>query len=370
VVEVAPASARREEAASDLCIVVDAETGKVIGRWPGMADRPDRGPDARGARPDPTRAPAARASASTNTLLRTWDASNGSEITTRWEPYAAFRVSGDPRVSRWPEWDEGPLGGVTRTALLDAVSANARNVARTICEVRGYCGTLGGFDRTSYSPWDVAGNLPPGDVSRINRLRLNVMIADNNVMDGDGDPNQPSSDWVAHEFGHIMDAIYAGDRSTSQSGEGDSVEEALADMFAYDYDWGDPTIGEEGPSGVARNWAIPGARLRDGQPYPAHMDDYDDTPPDGAPHFNSTILSHAYYLFVQRVGRQKAGRVLHNVPQRLSPRPTFGEVRRSFSQSAHVIYGATVSAHAIAAFTEVGLAPPPHREPNCGPDPC
>ena len=34
-----------------LCIVVDAETGKVIGRWPGMADRPDRGPDARGARP-------------------------------------------------------------------------------------------------------------------------------------------------------------------------------------------------------------------------------------------------------------------------------------------------------------------------------
>jgi hypothetical protein len=60
----------------------------------------------------------------------------------------------------------------------------------------------------------------------------------------------------------------------------------------------------------------------------AHMDDYDTTPfPDNPPpHFNSTILSHAYYLFVQRVGQYRAGRVLHNVPSLLSPRPTLQEV--------------------------------------------
>jgi Zn-dependent metalloprotease len=140
-------------------------------------------------------------------------------------------------------------------------------------------------------------------------------------------------------------------------------------MFAYDYDRADATIGEDRPIGPGRNWANPNAIMRDGQPYPDHMSEYDPTPPDDSPHFNSTILSHAYYLFVQRVGHTKAGRVLHNVPQRLSPHPTFQQLRAAFSQSAHAIYGGTVAAHAIGAFTAVGLAPPP-QESDCGPRPC
>jgi hypothetical protein len=318
----------------------------------------------------------------TSDLLMVHDASEGAEPMGGWERYARFRVSGDPRVSPWPEWYQGLIPGVSRTAKMDALTANARNVARTICDVRGYCGRLGwkgyhpsgGSTVLGYLPWHVLGNDPvandpvDGD-SRSDHFGGYVTIADEDIMEGDGDPNQPSNDWIAHEFGHLMDKEYAGNRSSSQNLEGNAVEEALADMFAYDYDWGDPTIGEDA-SGVARNWANPGAIMRDGQPYPAHMDQYDDTPPDNAPHFNSTILSHAYYLFVQRVGRTKAGRVLHNVPQGLSPRPTFQQVRRSFSQSAHVIYGGTLAAHANAAFAAVGLAPPSHQEPDCGPQAC
>ena len=64
VVEVEPAGEQHEETAAGVCIVVDAATGKVIGRWPGIADRPDRGP-------------VARASGATQTFLWIGDAGAG-----------------------------------------------------------------------------------------------------------------------------------------------------------------------------------------------------------------------------------------------------------------------------------------------------
>jgi hypothetical protein len=306
------------------------------------------------------------ANAQTRTLLRVWDASDGAEPIGNWEGYAQVRVTGDPRTARWPNWQQTLLPGVQRSAKMDALVANAENVARTICVVRGYCGKWG----DSRSPWDVLGNDPDVNGARADRSLQYVTVGDEHILLGDGDPNQPYPDVIAHEFGHIMDAEYAGDRAASQNLEGDAVEEAIADMFAYDYDRENATIGEDSAGGTMRNWADPNAIMRDGQPYPDHMDDYDPTPPDNAPHFNSTILSHAYYRFVQRVGHAKAGRVLHNVPQRLSPKPTFEQLRRAFSQSAHAIYGASVSSHAIAAFSAVGLEPPPHDEPDCGPEAC
>ena len=60
-----------------------------------------------------------------------------------------------------------------------------------------------------------------------------------------GRPDLPYNDVIAHEFGHIMDAEYAGDRASSQNLAGDAVEEAIADMFAYDYDRENATIGED-----------------------------------------------------------------------------------------------------------------------------
>ena len=90
------------------------------------------------------------------------------------------------------------------------------------------------------------------------------------------------------------------------------------------------------------------------------MRDYDPTPPldnAGEPieHFNSTILSHAYYEYVKRIGHPKAGRVLHNVPATLSPRPTFNEVARGFVARAGEIYPQTASS-AVAAGSSRALS--------------
>ena len=146
---------------------------------------------------------------------------------------------------------------------------------------------------------------------------------------------------------------------------------------SYDYDRGDATIGEAagGRNPARRNLESPSTKVFGSQPYPGVMSAYDETPPlasDGKPseHFNSTILSHAYHLVVQSIGFDKAGRTLNNVPQRLSPKPTFAEVRRAFHDAAAAIYGVPTAVKVNAAFSAVGLNPPPHEEPDCGPEAC
>jgi Zn-dependent metalloprotease len=93
----------------------------------------------------------------------------------------------------------------------------------------------------------------------------------------------------------IVGAGSAGDRGATTY-EPREVEEALADMFAYDYDRGAATLGEETAFGVKLEWANPASRGN-----PARMSGYVRTP-NRAVHVNSTILSHAYHLFVLSVG--------------------------------------------------------------------
>ena len=376
VVEVhSAASGEEDEAADGLCVVVDAATGKVIARWPGMAARPQHGRDARGAAVAAQSGdPRERAA----TVLQVFDGTGMVEPPphTQAPLYSSFRTTGSTRVSaNWPFYPNARLDDVTAVAALEALGANAANVARTICVVRGWCGSLGSFqpDATRVRPWVVIGNTTD-TTSRARRDSLRVFIADDHIFGVGGNPNLPFNDIVAHEYGHIMDWQYAGDRVGGQALEGNSVEEALADMFAYDYDRENATIAED-TGNAFRDWQNPGSILRGGQPYPDHMSDYDSTPPinaDGnpSPHFNSTILSHAYYRVVQSLGHNKAGRVLHNVPQRLSPRPTYQEVRRAFHDATAAIYGVADAVKVTAAFTAVGLAPPPHDEPDCGPEAC
>ena len=177
-------------------------------------------------------------------------------------------------------------------------------------------------------------------------------------------------------------SVYAGDRFPANqfNFEGKEVQEALADMFAYDFDREDATFGEETTTGATRDWAVPGRKSFGVRPYPAHMRDYDTTPPLDArgnpiPHFNSTILSHAYYEFVKRLGHAQAGRVLHNVPATLSPFPTFREVARGFVGRAGEIYpqdgpdaGTRSDAREAAeqAFDLVGISIRDHRGEQSG----
>lgn len=322
VVEVQPASGSEEGVEegnpTDLCIVVDAETGKVIGRWPGMADRPDSGPDARGAGSDPLNGAAALRDPRDGpaSVLNVFNGTDGTnDFSDPQFHYANFTTTGATRVSaNWPSYQQARRPGATPTdateaIAMEAISANAANVARTICVVRGYCGSTGGFQPGADSfllPWSVIGNVP-GTRSSVSPFSFNVSISQDDVMRGNGDPNVPANDVVAHEFGHLMDYVYAGDRFVGPDRTTDEVQEALADMFAYEYDRFDATFAEETGSGTSRNWADPAAERLLGQAYPAHMDDYDPTPPVDAPHFNSTILSHAYYLLVQRIGHGGPG---------------------------------------------------------------
>ena len=144
-------------------------------------------------------------------------------------------------------------------------------------------------------------------------------------------------------------------------------------MFAYEYDRFDQTLGEEQAEREGQLGKPEGITLG-GQPYPEHIDDYDQTPPnesDGQPseHLNSTILSHAYWHFVQSVGHHKAGRVLHNVPSMLPPRPVFNSVVNALIFRSGEIYpqdgpdaGSTsdVKEAAQRAISHVGIVPQSH----------
>jgi hypothetical protein len=365
VVEVGRPAAEGDDAPSPLCVVVDARTGKVVAKWAGMADRPDRGRDARGAEP----ATAALAGL-TQEPLQVTDATAGLPGRT----YARFETAGDARVNaNWPSYVEARIRPPVPGA--DAASANAANVARTICNVRGYCGRDGGFrNRTpdfpgSVFPWIVYGNHPGGTSRATSDFRIELSHID--VMGVGANPNLPANDVIAHEFGHVMDWVYAGDRTfEGDVREEEAVQEALADMFAYDYDRADATIAEDTQrSHPVRNLANPSS-LTDvnGAPYPTHIRQYDSTPPSA--HFNSTILTYAYHLLVQAIGHPKAGRVLHNVPATLSPKPTFREVARGFVGRAGKIYpqdgpdpGARSDAREDAerAFDQVGIGVRDHR---------
>jgi Thermolysin metallopeptidase, alpha-helical domain len=376
------------DAQSAVCIVVDARTGKVIARWRGIADRPDRGPDARGATAPAASLAVAAAPAdfdprtrASRPLVVVDGTGKDNPPPTSADVYAEFRTTGNTRLrSSWPPAPDARDPLAEPSDDMDALTVNAASVARELCVVRGWCGREGAWQPGALRvfPWIVIGNTT--GISRVGS-NLNVWINHDHIAPGTGvrtgRPDLAFNDVIAHEFGHIIDFIYAGDRVTSGAPlETDSLEEALADMFAYDFDREDATIAEE-VVGDGRDWEVPG-RLSRGdppQPYPAHMRDYDTTPPldargNPSAHFNSTILSHAYFEFVQRIGHAKAGRVLHNVPATLSPRPTFKEVARGFVGRAGDIYpqdgldaGTRSDAREAAeqAFDLVGISIRDHR---------
>jgi Zn-dependent metalloprotease len=211
----------------------------------------------------------------------------------------------------------------------------------------------------------MAGNVKGGR-SRAFPNSLAIEIGAGDEVDGgtpNPDPRQPSNEIIAHEFGHIRDWVSASDRSGDDR-HTKEVQEALADMFAYDYDRDDATLGEHTTGGVAVNWQSPGTETYNGQPQPNHMDDYDPTPPGRLAgdkpdvHFNSTILSHAYYKFVQSIGHDKAGHLLRNVPSLLSPQPIFQQVADAFySRAGTIDYNKLINIRTHNAFSSVRLTP-------------
>ena len=163
-----------------------------------------------------------------------------------------------------------------------------------------------------------------------------------------------SYDILAHELGHQIDITKGGDRTAGIDVR--EAEEALADMYAYDYDHDDTTLGEE--VGFPRaNWANPNAVFSNAEQasYPARNREFKCTRTDT--HFNGMIDSHAYYLFDQKVGRDKAGAVLHQVSASLGPVFDGFDLRDRFMQRAGEMFGNSARSAAFDAWSAVGRQP-------------
>jgi hypothetical protein len=345
VIETLPTGATRTESPTGVCVVVDARTGRVLTKWNGHAARaPKTGLAASaGARE-------ARVTRERIILLRDARVPSvdppvfGLQIGS---PYASWAATGNSFLLA--NWDAAPfkftLAGPVQPGLETAVR-NTKDVLVHMCFTRAFCSRDGRSDGT-WEQTNVTGNTTGGDSFYI-AFQQRVYISPDSGY---------QNDVIAHELGHHIAFISSG--VTFSGREQNEVDEGIADMFAYDFDREDATIGEDGPAGKNtaapfRNWAT---SIR-GQPF--RMSQYqcsDD------PHFNSTILSHAYYSFVQKVGAPAAGFLLYRVPALLGPSPSFVSVAGAFQSAAAAAYPGDpgVAAAARQAFVvegEIDRAPP------------
>ncbi len=135
-------------------------------------------------------------------------------------------------------------------------------------------------------------------------------------------------DVVAHELTH---AVTQAEGGLVYRGESGALNEALADMAAWDVDPEDPTIGEDLPGGAIRDLEQP---WRFGLPW--HTSQWTCmTEDDGGVHVFSAILSRAYVNLVAAVGRSAAQRVRYRAQTTyLRPTAGFADARAAFEAAA------------------------------------
>lgn len=156
-------------------------------------------------------------------------------------------------------------------------------------------------------------------------------------------------DVIAHEFSHGLVSHTADLAPNGQSGE---LDEAIADIFASNLDTGDWEIGEDTDPGAVRDMSNP-RRFK----HPAHVRDYEATKDR---HFNSTIISHAYFQMVQDkdIGRKAAEQIVYRaVTKHLTSHATFEDFRTANLRAAQELYGKNSRRYrgVNAAFAKVGL---------------
>jgi PASTA domain len=347
VVETLPGIGARTDAPTGICVVVDARSGRVLTTWRGTAARPTR-------RATPRSAQGRAAITHRERIILLRDARVpsvdppvfGLQIGS---PYASWAATGNSFLLA--NWDPAPfkftLAGPVQPGLETAVR-NTKDVVVHMCFTRGFCSRDGQSDGT-WEHTQVTGNNGSGDSFYIAFQQRVYLTPDSGYQ----------NDVIAHELGHHITFVSSGDSLSGR--EQKEVDEGIADMFAYDFDREDATIGEDGPLGKntaapIRNWA---SSIR-GQPF--RMSQYQCTTD---PHFNSTILSHAYFSFVQKVGAPAAGFLLYRVPALLGPTPTFLSVTRAFETAAAAAYPGDpqVAASARQAFEVEGEIT--HAAPAC-----
>jgi Zn-dependent metalloprotease len=323
VVDVTPASAN-EEIPLDLCVVVDAQTGKVITTWRGYAaPKPQR------TSKSASSAGATAHAAATTTLVQADDAQGQNKSISNSRKEAV--TFGNPyNFSN----DGTNVFGGGFTSAFDRAFGWSNDVSRFFCKVRGFCGRdsglpgpVGGgsFNRNFFTlNWVAPSNRPAEFRVSEERMMIGTVASD-------------SPNIIAHEFGHQIDFRFRNDYFGSI--ESMEVDEALGDMFTLDYEQGF----------VRNNVTHPTTtefidRVEDflnpitGGDYPGTYSAYQCNN-RGDIHLNGTILARAYRRLVSFIGADKAGAILQSVPWALPAARTFSSVRVAFKTVAGWYHG-------------------------------
>ena len=343
VVQVTPAA---QEAGADadtaICVVVDAETGRVLETWEGIAARAPKpaeaGPGAR----------AAQAAGSTH-LLYVDDAKNGGgkgvlyhRRSTNQNPYQPYSS-----ISQWYN------GGPGIQALTDLANQAHYLLKIDMCFERNFCGWDGGWDG-SYNAHLLTGRTNQGTHYDGSDGRIYMAPAETG-----------QRDILAHEFGHHMDFTYADDR-ISDTAEADEVEEALADMFSYDLDRTDAILGSPGRINWANPEAIKNPRRTCRTRRRCTTARAGGATTSAAPRTSTTTARSSATpttASCRRSGTTWPGTSCRYIPWYLSARPRFIDVQRGFATRAGELHGASVKTAALQAFQEVGI--PNQDHPGC-----
>ncbi|MDA0170112.1 hypothetical protein OJ998_13525 [Solirubrobacter taibaiensis] len=324
VVQLQPAAQPMSETPKTICIVVDAESGKVLDRWEGRAARSleDR---------------RARAAGKSDVILQSVDAKGSNAVVT--PDYRDFYTVGSPfGAGNVQLLQFGNPGNATLIAGDSAMSISRSHW----CMVRGMCGRKLSFNGV-YQRYFMTVNTPAGS-SRYEAQHERIFIS----------PERMNQQVIAHEIGHHLDITLAPDAFTSV--EASETYEGIADMYTYDY-IRESTAGIGGEMPISQKLANPAAvAVPNGDRYRGHMAAYCRKPGRDL-HLNGTILSNAYFRIVQRLGHHVAGHLLPHMSWRLPAKRTFGSVRTAFSQTAAVFYGqgSSVQQAVEQSFDEVGV---------------
>ncbi len=171
-------------------------------------------------------------------------------------------------------------------------------------------------------------------------------------------------DVAGHEMSH---GVIENTANLDYEGESGALNESFADVFGALIDRDDWKIGED----VVRTSVFPSGALRDLQnPHngaatnnfdagwqPKHFNErYTGTADNGGVHLNSGIPNHAFYLFANVVGKDKAEKVYYRaLSQYLTKSSKFVDARIAIIKATTDLYSTTEINAAKAAFDQVGI---------------
>ncbi len=262
-----------------------------------------------------------------------------------------------------------------KTAASSQLAQNADNSAR-----RAYFNSMKTFDyfmsRFGRNSYDDAG-AKLVNIVHVGRNFSNAFWDPYNKFMGYGDGDgvvfgdfTQSLDVAGHEMTHAITASTAG---LLYFGEYGALNESYSDFFgkmiADDGHWAigkELFINSERSDGL-RDLANPD-RLRTGprgawRPYPKHISEIFQTNNPCIPendfcfvHINSTIMGHAAYQTVERVGKEKAEKIYYRaLTQLIGPRTNFRTAKNATLLACTQLYDEETCAQVREAFAQVGL---------------